>query len=96
MTQNEIIKKFEVITNDNVVNGINVEDFDYQIQMSYINHQTGEIVTEYVSVLGFDDDYDFYIDFSDGCTAYIEDLSCNTEDGWELLWDLILEYFNYE
>jgi hypothetical protein len=95
MTRNEIIKNFEVITNDNAVNGINVEDFDYPIQMCYINHQNGEIVTEYVSVLGFDDDDDFYIDFSDGCTAYMEDLDCNTEDGWELLWDLVLEYFNY-
>ena len=96
MTQNEIIKNFEVITEDNLVNGINLEDFDYQIQMCYINHQNGEIVTEYVSVLGFDDDDDFYIDFSDGCTAYMEDLDCNTEDGWELLWDLVLEYFNYK
>lgn len=96
MTQNEIIKNFEVITEDNLVNGINLEDFDYQIQMCYINHQNGEIVTEYVSVLGFDDDDDFYIDFNDGCTAYMEDLGCNTEDGWEILWDLVLEYFNYK
>lgn len=95
MTQNEFIKNFEVITNDNFVNGIDVEDFDYPIQMSYINHQNGEIVTEYVSVLGFDG-YDFYIDFNDGCTAYIEDLGYNSEDAWELLWDLVLEYFNYE
>ena len=94
MTRNEIIKNFEVITDDNDVNGINVEDFDYPIQMCYINHQNGEIVTEYVSVLGFDDDDDFYIDFSDGCTAYMEDLDCNTEDAWDLLWDIVLEYFN--
>lgn len=95
MTQNEFIKKFEVITNDNLVNGINVEDFDYPIQMSYINHQSDEIVTEYVSVIGFDDN-DFYIDFCDDCTSYIEDLNCNSEDAWDLLWDIVLEYFNYK
>lgn len=33
MTQNEFIKNFEVITNDNLVNGIDVEDFDYPIQI---------------------------------------------------------------
>ena len=95
MTRNEFIRNFEEITEDNLATGIIVEDFD-PIQMSYINHHYGEIVTEYVSVLGFDEDDEFYIDFSDGCTAYMEDLDCNTEEGWELLWDLVLEYFNYE
>lgn len=93
MTRNEFIRNFEEITDDNLVNGIIVEDFD-PIQMNYI--QNGEIVTEYVSVLGFDDVDDFYIDFNDGNTAYMEDLDCNSEEGWELLWDLVLEYFNYE
>lgn len=49
MTQNEIIKNFEIITDDNFVNGINGKELD-----------TKDVVN--VTVYVFDDDYDFYID----------------------------------
>lgn len=50
MTQNEIIKNFEIITDDNFVNGINGKELD-----------TKDVVN--VTVYVFDDDYDhdFYI-----------------------------------
>ena len=91
MTQNEFVKKFEQICRKNEVSGFVVSDCEHGVEMSYENHQTGETVNEFVDVVGFDEDGDFYIDFSDGCTAYDEDLECNIEDAWSLLWSLLLE-----
>jgi hypothetical protein len=59
--------------------------------MCYINYQDDEIVNEFVEIIGFDEDGDFYIDFCDGCTAYEEDLECNREDAWDLLYRAILD-----
>lgn len=91
MTQNEFIKKLEQICRKNEVSGFVVKDCEYGVEMNYENHQTGETVDEFVDVVGFDEDGDFYIDFSDGCTAYDEDLWCNSEDAWSLLWRVLLE-----
>ena len=91
MTQNEFVKKFEQICRKNEVSGFVVSDCEHGVEMSYENHQTGETVDEFVDVVGFDEDGDFDIDFSDGCTAYDEDLECNIEDAWSLLWSLLLE-----
>lgn len=91
MTQNEFVKKFEQICRKNEVSGFVVSDCEHGVEMSYENHQTGETVNEFVDVVGFDEDGDFYIDFSDRCTAYDEDLECNSEDAWSLLWSLLLE-----
>jgi hypothetical protein len=59
--------------------------------MCYINYQDDEIVNEFVEIIGFDEDGDFYIDFCDGCTSYEEDLECNREDAWDLLYRAILD-----
>ena len=91
MTQKEFIKKLEQICRKNDVSGFVVKDSEYGIEMRYENCQTGEAVDEFVDVVGFDEDGDFYIDFSDGCTAYDEDLCCNSEDAWSLLWSILLE-----
>lgn len=91
MTQNEFVKKFEQICRKNEVSGFVLTDCDQGVEMSYENHQTGKIVVEVVDAVGFDEDGDFNIDFSDGCTAYDEDLECNSEDAWSLLWSLLLE-----
>lgn len=91
MTQNEFIKKFEQVCRKNETSGFAVIDCDQGVEMSYENHQTDEIVVEMVDAVGFDENGDFNIVFSDGCTAYDEDLECNSEDAWSLLWSLLLE-----
>ena len=91
MTQNEFIKKLEQICRKNEVSGFVLTDCEHAIEMRYENCQTGEAVDEFVDVVGFDEDGDFYIDFSDSCTAYDEDLWCNSEDAWSLLWSLLLD-----
>jgi hypothetical protein len=63
--------------------------------MCYINYQDDEIVNEFVEILGFEDG-DFYTDFCDGCTSYEEDLECNSEDAWDLLWSAVLDYFGLD
>lgn len=90
MTQKEFIKKFEQICLKNFINAINTESWTYGVQMCYINHQDDEIANEFVEVIGFDENGDFYIDFCDGCTAYEDDLECNREDAWDLLHSAIL------
>jgi hypothetical protein len=63
--------------------------------MCYINYQDDEIVNEFVEILGFEDG-DFYIDFCDGCTSYEEDMECNCEGAWDLLWSAVLDYFGLD
>ena len=96
MTQKEFIQKFKAICKKNNTTGVNFEDWHNFIQMCYVNHQDDEIVNDEVSVVGFDDEGDFYIDFLDtNCTAYEEDMEdCNCEDAWEFLWSEILDYFD--
>ena len=91
MTQKDFIKKFEQICQKNCVTAISTENWTYGVQMCYINYQDDEIVNEFVEIIGFDEDGDFYIDFCDGCTAYEEDLECNREDAWDLLHCAILD-----
>jgi hypothetical protein len=91
MTQNEFIKKLEQICRKNETSGFVVIDCEQGVEMSYVNHQTDETVNEIVDAVGFDENGDFNIVFSDGCTAYDEDLECNSEDAWSLLWSLLLE-----
>lgn len=55
----------------------------------------GNIVNDYVSLVGFDEDDDLFIDFIDtNCTAYDEDLDCNSDDAWDLLWNAILTEYD--
>ena len=91
MTQNEFVKKLEQICRKNEVSGFVVKDCEYGVEMNYENHQTGKTVSEFVDAVGFDEHDDFYIEFSDGCTAYDEELWCNSEDAWSLLWSVLLE-----
>ena len=93
MTQKDFIRKFEQICQTNCVNAIDTENWTYGVQMCYINNQDNEIANEFVEVIGFQDG-DFYIDFCDGCTLYEEDLDCNCDDAWDLLWSAVLDYFD--
>lgn len=90
MTQKDFIRKFEQICQKNDFKFIESDDWTNAVQMCYINNQDDEIVNEYVTEIGFDVDNDFYIDFCDGCTAFEEDLECNREDAWDLLYRAIL------
>lgn len=91
MTQKDFIRKFERICKENDFKFIEADDWKYGVQMCYINNQDGEIVNEYVAEIGFDVDDDFYIDFCDGCTSFEDDLECNCEDAWDLLWSAVLD-----
>lgn len=90
MTQKDFIRKFEQICQKNDFKFIESDDWTNAVQMCYINNQDDEIVNEYVTEISFDVDNDFYIDFCDGCTAFEEDLECNREDAWDLLYRAIL------
>lgn len=91
MTQKDFIRKFEQICKKNDFKFIEANDWTYGVQMCYINNQDDEIVNEYVAEIGFDVDNAFYIDFCDGCTSYEDDLECNREDAWDLLYRAILD-----
>lgn len=92
MTQKDFIRKFEQICPKNCVpTAIDITDWNNAVQMCYINYQDDEIVNEFVEIIGFDEDGDFYIDFCDGCTAYEDDLECNCDDAWDLLWSVVLD-----
>jgi hypothetical protein len=93
MTQKEFIRKFEQICQKNDFKFIEAMDWKYGVQMCYINNQDDEIINDFVAEIGFDVDNDFYIDFSDGCTAFEEDLECNCEDACDLLWRAVLDVF---
>lgn len=95
MTQKEFIRKFKRICQKNCVNAIDITECNNGVQMCYINYQDDEIVNEFVEILGFEDG-DFYTDFCDGCTSYEEDMECNCEDAWELLWSVVLDYFGLD
>lgn len=91
MTQKDFIKKFEKICQKNDFKFIESNDWTNAVQMCYINCMDDEIVNEFVTEIGFDVDNDFYIDFCDGCTAFEDDLECNCEDAWDLLWSAVLD-----
>ena len=96
MTQKDFIKKFKQICQKNCVTAIDTENWTYGVQMCYINNQDSEIVNDFVAEIGFDVDNDFYIDFCDGCTSYEEDLECNCEDAWDLLWSAVLDTYGHD
>ena len=96
MTLKDFIRKFEQICQTNCVNAIDTENWTCGVQMCYINYQDSEIANEFVEVIGFDEDGDFYIDFCDGCTSYEEDLDCNCEDAWDVLWGAVLDHFELD
>ena len=95
MTKAEFIEKFkEFLYENGMSDAVLLEDADYKPMMCFDDFN-GNIVNDYVSVVGFDEDDDLYIDFIDtNCTAYDEDLDCNSNDAWDLLWDAILTEYD--
>lgn len=93
MTQKEFIQKFKTNICEKYNTTCVVISEDYQTQMCYVNHQDGEVVNDWATIIGFDEEGDFFIDFLDtNCTAYEEDMEdCNTEDAWDLLWEAITD-----
>ena len=96
MTQKDFIRKFKQICQKNCVTAIDITDCSNGVQMCYTNFQDDEIVNEFVEIIGFDEDGDFYTDFCDGCTSYEGDMECNCEDAWDLLWIAVLDYFGLD
>ena len=92
MTLKDFIRKFEQICQTNCVTAIDTENWTCGVQMCYINYQDSEIVNDFVEVIGFQDG-DFFIDFCDGSTLYEEDLDCNCDDAWDVLWRAVLDHF---
>ena len=96
MTQKEFIKKFETVCIRKGIIGVFVKDWECAYKMCFENYQSDEIESDFVSEVGFFDG-DFYITFSESiCTAYEDELECNSEDAWQLLWDRMLEHFGIE
>lgn len=96
MTQIEFILNFKRLCEKYEITGVCLTDLEYTPQMCYVNYQDNEIVNDWVSLVGFDDDGDFYIDFLDtDCTAYEEDMEyCNCEDAWDILWNAVATYLD--
>ena len=89
MTKAEFIKKLKEFLYENAMSGAILDRTT--ISMCFENYQDGEIQTDYVSLVGFDEDDDLFIDFMDtNCTAYSDELDCNSNDAWDLLWNAIL------
>jgi hypothetical protein len=88
MTQKEFVK--------NVKNSfaLNVLDVNESVYMNFVNLQEGEIWSGVASRIGFDSDGSFYIEFDDvNCLAYYDELECNTEDAWDMLWDAVVSSY---
>ena len=93
MTKAEFIKKFKDFLYENAMSGAILDTT--LISMCFENYQSGEIQTDYVSLVGFDEDDDFFIDFmTTNCTAYTDELDCNSNDAWDLLWNAILTEYD--
>ena len=94
MTKAEFIKKFKDFLYENAMSGA-ILDTSTTIKMCFENCQSGDIENDYVSLVGFDEDDDLFIDFIEtNCTAYNDELDCNSEDAWNLLWNAILTEYN--
>lgn len=94
MTKEEFIKKFENFLYENAMSGA-ILDASTTIKMCFENCQSGDIENDYVALVGFDEDNDFFIDFNEtNCTAYTDDLDCNSNDAWDLLWNAILTEYD--
>lgn len=96
MTKAEFIKKFKDFLYENAMSGA-ILDTSTTIKMCFENCQSGDIENDYVSLVGFDEDDDLFIDFIEtNCTAYTDDLDCNSDDAWDLLWNAILTEYDCE
>lgn len=94
MTKAEFIKKFKDFLYENAMSGA-ILDTTTSIKMCFENCQSGDIENDYVSLVGFDEDDDLFIDFIEtNCTAYTDDLDCNSDDAWDLLWNAILTEYD--
>lgn len=94
MTKAEFIKKFKDFLYENAMSGA-ILDTSTTIKMCFENCQSGDIENDYVSLVGFDEDDDLFIDFIEtNCTAYTDDLDCNSDDAWDLLWNAILTEYD--
>jgi hypothetical protein len=94
MTKAEFIKKFKNFLYENSLSGA-ILDTTTSIKMCFENYQSGDIENDYVSLVGFDEDDDLFIDFIEtSCTAYNDELDCNSDDAWNLLWNAILTEYN--
>lgn len=94
MTKAEFIKKFKEFLYENAMSGA-ILDTSTTIKMCFENCQSGDIENDYVGLVGFDEDDDLFIDFIEtNCTAYTDDLDCNSIDAWDLLWEAILTEYN--
>jgi hypothetical protein len=94
MTKAEFIKKFKDFLYENAMSGA-ILDTSTTITMCFENCQSGDIENDYVSLVGFDEDDDLFIDFIEtNCTAYTDDLDCNSDDAWDLLWNAILTEYD--
>jgi hypothetical protein len=94
MTKAEFIKKFKDFLYENAMSGA-ILDTSTTITMCFENCQSGDIENDYVSLVGFDEDDDLFIDFIDTrCTAYSDELDCNSNDAWDLLWNAILTEYD--
>lgn len=93
MTKTEFIEKFKGFLYENAMSGAILTTTS--ISMCFENYQDGEIQTDYVELVGFDEDDDLFIDFIDTrCTAYSDELDCNSDDAWDLLWNAILTEYD--
>ena len=93
MTKAEFIKKFKDFLHEKAISGAILDTSS--ITMCFENYQSGGIETDYVNLIGFDEDDDLFIDFtSTNCTAYTDELDCNSDDAWDLLWDAILTEYD--
>lgn len=94
MTKAEFIKKFKSFLWEKSMSGA-ILGSTTSISMCFENCQSGDIENDYVSLVGFDEDDDLFIDFIEtNCTAYTDDLDCNSDDAWDLLWDAILTEYD--
>ena len=94
MTKAEFIKKFKSFLWEKSMTGA-ILDSTSSISMCFENYQSGDIETDYVALVGFDEEDDFFIDFmTTNCTAYTDELDCNSNDAWDLLWEAILTEYN--
>lgn len=94
MTKAEFIRKFKDFLYENAMSGA-ILDTSTTIKMCFENCQSGDIENDYVSLVGFDEDDDLFIDFIEtNCTAYTDDLDCNSDDAWDLLWNAILTEYD--
>jgi hypothetical protein len=64
---------------------------EMNVILMFLDNQNNEWVNDYVDIIGFDSDNNFFIDFEEtNCRAYMSELDKNDESCWDDLWDTIL------